>query len=158
MTHKGLTDKQLNFVKEYVKHGHQAKAAYTAGYGKNENSAGAMASRMMKEEKILKAIDRLRGEIETAVVKGPTQFTIEDVKEVVIERNDLTYRAIETYEDAKRDRQHGVRIQALRFLAELHDMVVKDVNTVNNNFTLNLLDDDRKPRTKTINGTVSAET
>ena len=133
-----LSDKEKVFVKEYVKHGKASYAARIAGYSSSSPSAlSVSANRLLKRERVRDAIEELGAEI---AVRSKQVLTVTDVKEVVIDRNDLTNKAVETYNDAKKDKQHGVRIQALKFLAELHKLIEEKDNSHHyHNFVLELV-------------------
>ena len=152
----GLTEKQLIFAREYALHGKGSQAARHAGY--SDKGASVTASRLLKKVNVLEAIEKLK----KAAKEGDNLVVIEatdQVERLVVDRNLLTQRANAVYEAAFKCRQYASCLSALRFMAEMHDILVTDANTVNN-FTLNLLgkDDDRSARAKTINGEVSGQT
>ena len=150
-----LSEQELIFVKEYATHGKGGYAAKKAGYSaKSEVALAVAANRLLKRPRVKEAIEKLGRDIG----KTSKQVLVNDVKEVVVNRNALTQKANDVYEAAFKSRQFASCINALRFMAEMHNIVVSEANTVNNNFTLNLLDhDDRSARAKTINGSVSTE-
>ena len=151
----GLTDKELLFAKEYAAHGRASYAAKKAGYSaKSDKALSVSANRLLKRPRVREAIEKLGRSI-GQLAKKPI---VDDVREVVVTRNILTQRADEIYQAAFKSKQFSSALNALRFMAEMHQIVVSESNTVNNNFTLNLLDnDDRSARAKTINGSVSTE-
>ena len=153
-----LTKKQLAFVKNMAKGESQMSAAKNAGYCASSDVALAVAAnRMLKQDKILDAIDALRGEMKEGIEKQDAKVVTDIVKEIVVDRNMLTVMAVETYNDAKADRNHAVRIQAINALAKMHGLIDdggKGDRFTNINANIKLVVLDEEPP-KTIDATVN---
>jgi phage terminase small subunit len=69
-----MTPKQLLFVSEYLKHGN-ATQAYMTAYGiADEDQAAANASRLIRNDKVARAL-----QLHTATIMEQTKITVEDV-------------------------------------------------------------------------------
>ena len=133
-----LTEREKIFVKEYAVHGKASYAAKQAGYSAASDKAlSVSANRLLKRDRVKQAIEELGREIAN---REKQVLTAADVSEVVVDRNYLTNEAVATYKDAKDDKQHGVRIQALKLLAELHHLVETPDNSKQQfNFVMELV-------------------
>ena len=63
------TDKEVEFIKRLAAHGEKARAAREAGYP--EKSAGNAASRMLKRERVLKALQQYRDALNNRTGQTP---------------------------------------------------------------------------------------
>ena len=156
---KQLTERQRKFVQNYVATGSGADAALAAGYGTTRPSAAVQASRMMKKDYIVDAIEALRARADELmpVEAYKREFSNQEVECVKADRDDLTAKAHKAYSKAMESNQISAAVGALNFIARLHGLVDEkdDGKFTSVKATINILNGERKPDLKVINGTLS---
>ncbi|CCK86343.1 Putative Terminase small subunit [Lactobacillus equicursoris DSM 19284 = JCM 14600 = CIP 110162] len=70
-----LTAKQRKFVAEYVKTGNATQSYLSAGYSaKNGNTASTLAARLLRNDRVKKAIDEKMAEIESHKIMDAVEY------------------------------------------------------------------------------------
>ena len=102
-----LNDAQLAFCREYVVLNNATKAAKRAGYA--EKSAYLQGCRLLKHDKIVAEIQRLR-----ALHAARLDITVDEITHKLIEDRDLAHEK----------GQAGAAVSASSALAKLHGLIV----------------------------------
>ena len=157
---KQLSDKQKKFVQSYVSTGSGVDAAIAAGYGTTRASSSVQASRLMKKEQIIYAIEALRARADELMPADwlKPQFSEKEVECVKADREDLTAKAHRAYSKAMESNQISAAVGALNFIARLHGLIdEKDERSFTAvKATINVLNGEKKqPSYKVINGTAN---